>query len=481
MTGKPVSRRDTLKGAAAIGLAQSLTSLARGDHIEGVEPGPDDAVPVTDADLRRWRDPALIAHTRSAPLLVNKERAYAVMDRYGLDGLVASTPLNVYYLSSHRGPMQMMGRDFSTYALLPRDETAPAALIVPGSMLYHLDYLPTWMPSVQVYTWPEPGAQRPGSGDVAANPFVSPWAMRARGGDLTRSDRVLMALYAEYHGKTSASALHALAAGLKEAGLSRGKLGFDDPRVLAWLRNKGLDDLGGVDALNIFKEIRMVKSPREIEILREASIRNEAALDYAIDQIEPGMDVLDIERAHARKWGELEGHARWLVTNIRGLNSGIVRAGDFMKLDSVGEYQGYLGDVGRTVAVGDPSDELVQRLEANQKASAVVYAAIRPGMGFMQAAQLFGEVLRDEGFEHGPAGPHPVGLIHTDVPWPTGDEETAFNQMDFNFEENMVFTLDMPYHEIGWGTTHVEDMMLVTAKGAVPLSSGNMALRVRPV
>ena len=53
--------------------------------------------------------------------------------------------------------------------------------------------------------------------------------------------------------------------------------------------------------------------------------------------------------------------------------------------------------------------------------------------------------------------------------------------MDFAFEENMVFTLDMPYHEIGWGTTHVEDMMLVTQTGAVALSSGNMSLRVRDV
>ena len=51
--------------------------------------------------------------------------------------------------------------------------------------------------------------------------------------------------------------------------------------------------------------------------------------------------------------------------------------------------------------------------------------------------------------------------------------------MDFNFEENMVFTLDMPYHEIGWGTTHVEDMMLVTKSGAIPLSSGDISLRVR--
>jgi Xaa-Pro aminopeptidase len=480
MSDKPFTRRDTLKGAAAIGLAQSLTSLARADHMEGLEPGPDQTAPVTEEELASWRNPALIEHTRSATMLVNRERAYETMDRYGLDGLVAATPLNVYYLSSHRGPMQMMGRDFSTYALLPRDESAPAALIVPGSMLYHLDYLPTWMPSVQVYTWPAAGAEPDASGDIAASPFVSPWAMQLRSGDLHQADRVLMALYAEYHGKTSASALHGLKAALKDAGLTKGRLGFDDPRVLGWLRNKGLGDLDGMDAMNVFKEIRMVKSPAEIEILREASMRNEQALDYAIEQIEPGMDVLDIERAHARKWGELEGHARWLVTNIRGLNSGRVQSGDFMKLDSVGEYKGYLGDVGRTVSVGEPSDELLRRTEANQAASAAVYSAIRPGMGFMAAAELFGEVLREQGFEHGPAGPHPVGLIHTDLPWPTGDENPSFNQMQFGFEENMVFTLDMPYHEIGWGTTHVEDMMLVTATGAVPLSSGRMELRIRP-
>ena len=48
------------------------------------------------------------------------------------------------------------------------------------------------------------------------------------------------------------------------------------------------------------------------------------------------------------------------------------------------------------------------------------------------------------------------------------------------FENGMVFTLDMPYHEVGWGTTHVEDMMVVRAGGAVPLSSGNISLRRRP-
>ena len=34
-------------------------------------------------------------------MLLNKERAYTVMDKYGLDGLVASTAINVYYLTDY--------------------------------------------------------------------------------------------------------------------------------------------------------------------------------------------------------------------------------------------------------------------------------------------------------------------------------------------------------------------------------------------
>lgn len=32
-------------------------------------------------------------------MLLNKPRAYAVMDRHALDGLIAATRQNVYYLS----------------------------------------------------------------------------------------------------------------------------------------------------------------------------------------------------------------------------------------------------------------------------------------------------------------------------------------------------------------------------------------------
>ena len=44
----------------------------------------------------------------------------------------------------------------------------------------------------------------------------------------------------------------------------------------------------------------------------------------------------------------------------------------------------------------------------------------------------------------------------------------------------MVFTIDMPYYEIGWGNMHLEDLIRVTATGIEPLNSCDVSLRIVP-
>ena len=88
--------------------------------------------------------------------------------------------------------------------------------------------------------------------------------------------------------------------------------------------------------------------------------------------------------------------------------------------------------------------------------------------------------MHDEGFPGFViAGPHSVGLEHTDHPVSVGDQMPGHHEL--RFLENMVFTLDMPYHEFGWGTSHVEDMMLVTKDGCEALTSMDTSLRVKPI
>ncbi len=431
---------------------------------------------VRERRLAKWLAPELIEHTRRGEMLVHRDRADMIMDKYGLDGLVAALPSNIYYLSSHLGISAMMGRHYTSFAVFPRNREAPASLIVNGSMVYHLDYRPTWMPNVEVFSYPVGTDAR---GRPIAEPIPSPWAMAVREDSMTDRDRLLMALYAQYEGKTAASAGGSLSNALAKAGLARGTLGFDDMRVPAVLNA----DFHGkaVDAINIFREIRMVKSEPEIEILRGAAIRNEAALDAAIASMHVGQPLEDIDRGHQRKWGELGGKSLWLIVNQRGLNSGVVEKDEPTKIDSVGEYLGYKGDVGRTIVVGTPPDEVARRAEANTAALATFYAEVRPGMSFARGSQIMRDVLRQHGFDRGLAAAHPVGLEHTDQPWPVGHEQdlAAFEDI-MVFEEGMVFTMDVPYHEVGYGTSHVEDMMVVRANGAEGLSSTDTSLRILP-
>ncbi|MES2033471.1 MAG: hypothetical protein V4466_04790, partial [Pseudomonadota bacterium] len=184
MSPSDFSRRQALIGGAVVTAAAA--SVAATSSAQAAPP----AAGAKSEVLKEWRNPKLVAHLQQAPKLLNVERAHRVMDKYGLDGLVAAVPHNIYYLSSHMGPMQMMGRGFSTYAFYPRNPEAPPALIVPGSMVYHLDYRPTWMP-LEIYTYAKQAAAESmaagmvGSGDAKAagayaDPIPSPWALNVR-------------------------------------------------------------------------------------------------------------------------------------------------------------------------------------------------------------------------------------------------------------------------------------------------------------
>ncbi|MET0249855.1 MAG: M24 family metallopeptidase [Sphingobium sp.] len=430
-------------------------------------------------------------------MLLNRSRAIEIMDKHGLDGLVAAFPENIYYLSDYWGSMFLMSRNYSLYAFLPRDEDRPAALIMPGTGVYHLEHVPTWMPNVSSYiTRIKPGAPIPPrdfestteeieTGDQpvteasAVGQRLTPYPIR-EGVEMAPRDLQLLARYEKHSSNPAISSTRALKSAIAAAGLGKGRIGFDDPRVLGWLNEVGLPDLTGCDALNIFKEIRMIKTPAEIALLRTAGQMSETALNAVIDALEIGMPLDEIGRIHARSMVEQGGQSEWIIANIRGLATGVVERNEVMKLDSVGSYKQYRGDVGRTVICGEPTKEMLDRSRAVTRALHIAYENIRPGKTFKEIVDLTLKAVHEEGFPGFViAGPHSVGLEHTDHPVSVGAQMPGHHPLVF--QENMVFTLDMPYHEFGWGTTHVEDMMLVTKDGCEALTSMDTALRVKPI
>jgi len=418
-------------------------------------------------------------------MLLNKARAYEIMDREGLDGLVAVSPINIRYLSDYWGSLMRMNRTFYNYAVLPRDPTAPAAVIVTGVEHLRFFHRPesTWMPSVQSYVHPIYQDRRDFDPDVEDAEHVQygmKWPIRHD--SLSPRDEDYLAFMETNRGKASVNATYALKKALVEAGLSEGNIGTDDPRIGPWLHEIGLPRLKVSDAYTVFRDIRMVKTPDEIAIIRNAARINEEALDATIASLRVGMLRTDLEINYNTELAKRGARGIYLATGQNGTNQNLGRVleGESITFDGLCDYQNYLGDLGRIAVLGEPKPELVRRAQALAVGCARVLEVVKPGVTGRQVSDAVIDAVRSAGFEgFFFATPHSIGLEHSDHKLPIGPTLPGGNG-EFVFEENMIFSLDMPYYEIGWGNLHVEDQILVTRDGVEPLTSCDVSLRVLP-
>ena len=276
-------------------------------------------------------------------MLLNKPRAFEVMDRYGLDGLVAKESINIYYLTDYWESMTDGGWPFLDYAVLPRREEDPAALVLPTIRLDKLSELPTWVPNIIAfsdYSGREP-TKAPQVETTSDEPAAAPWTgWRVRPGvELTPVEKEWLERATYHADRLAATPAWGLRRALREAGLERATVGADDPRVLHWMQDMGLPHLKVVDATNIFREIRMIKSPDEVELMRKAAHINEAACRAATHAIREGAAWSEIENVFHTELSKRGGRNGHIVGNLGGFRHGTIREGMPLFVDSIGEYR----------------------------------------------------------------------------------------------------------------------------------------------
>ena len=413
-------------------------------------------------------------------MLLNKPRAYEVMDRYGLDGLIATNQINVYYLTNFWGALMRMRRNFFNYAVLPRNEDAPAALVITAVELNRLQEMPTWVPNVVTYSHPVFSDERDYDALTEELEAGGALAWPVRKGSMSENDKKWLALTTDQDSKVRATPALALKKALQDAGLGKATVGTDDPRAVTWMNEMGLKGLKGVEATNIFREIRMIKSDAEIEIIRDAARINEDGIDAAIKAMRVGAKWSKMERAYFVAMAKQDGRGVYISPGTGGLPHGKIVKGEPVMLDALGEYKHYHGDIGRTAVVGGASREMRARSKAMRIGWDVAFETMKPGVKFGAMAKKVLRAIKKEGFPGFViATPHSVGLEHTDHPIAIGPEMPG-SKGEITFQENMVINVDLPYHELGWGGMHLEDMVRITKGGCEPLTSMDTKLRVIP-
>ncbi|MGW3954901.1 M24 family metallopeptidase [Streptomyces sp. NPDC004752] len=228
--------------------------------------------------------------------------------------------------------------------------------------------------------------------------------------------------------------------------------------------------------------VRAVKLPAEQALLRRAAELAEAGIEAALKAAAVGVTERELAAAVAQAMAVGGGEPRFIVATA-GERTALVdtfptdrpcRPGDLLRFDVGCVYHGYWSDIARTAVIGEPTDRQQRYYDALLAGVRAEFEAARPGA---VAHDVFAEAVRT--VEEG-GGPrryrrhhvgHTIGLDVYEQPVVAPDDATVLR-------EGMVFCLETPYYELGWGGMMVEDTGAVTAQGFELFTSIDRSLRV---
>lgn len=240
-----------------------------------------------------------------------------------------------------------------------------------------------------------------------------------------------------------------------------------------------------VPATDVLRRLRMIKDPAEVDVLRKAG----AAIDRVHARVPqflvPGRTEADVA-ADIAEAIVAEGHSEVAFIIVGSGPHGadphhecsdrVLRAGDIVVVDIGGPYQpGYNSDSTRTYSIGEPDPEVAQRYAVLQRAQQAAVEAVLPGVTAEQVDAAARDVLAAEGlaeaFVHRTG--HGIGLsVHEEPYIVAGNELPLEAGMAFSVEPGIYFPGE-------WGA-RIEDIVIVTAEGAMPVNNRPHELLVVP-
>ena len=405
---------------------------------------------------------------RSGPM--NLERAHEVMAQFDLEGLVLGDPLNVFHALGYWPHISVTraGQPPSSFALLSRRPGSAPGFVTTRFIHYYTFADGRFERELETWLYEE-------AGDAGDGSPVADWDMFPDRGQapLTEvEERRRAALRGvPLERRTVRDAGAALVRAMQGMGLWQGRVAFDHP-VIAAVCERHAHPGTMVPGDNILRAIRLVKSPLEIRLMRRASEANIAAVHAVIAQLRAGASYAEVRRAFDLEAARRGNRAVFLTVDrvSSELSDERIRDGQTLFIDGVSQFRRYHGDYARTVFVGEPVPAAKRAAAAMAHGWQAVREQLRPGLRYSEIVRLGREALRHGGFTDAAIGfgPHSVGLAHTDEP--CEDAGGFYRKSDLVLQENMILSVDCPVLATGiGGSAHMEDLMLITARGAEPI------------
>ncbi|MDS1030074.1 Xaa-Pro peptidase family protein [Bacillota bacterium LX-D] len=231
----------------------------------------------------------------------------------------------------------------------------------------------------------------------------------------------------------------------------------------------------------IVENLRQFKDKREIVSLKKAAQIADAAFEYILKLLKPGVSERDVanelEYYMKQHGSEKPAFETIIVSGYRSsLPHGVpstkkIENGDFITLDFGAVYDGYHSDMTRTVVVGKASQEQKKLYNTVLEAQLRSLYAVREGLSCQEVDMIARDYLKEAGYckEFGHNLGHGIGLaIH--------EEPRLSPKSNILLAAGMAVTIEPGVYIEGFGGVRIEDSIIVTSTGFEVLTNSTKKL-----
>lgn len=244
-----------------------------------------------------------------------------------------------------------------------------------------------------------------------------------------------------------------------------------------------LPDAKFVDFSGVLWELRLIKSQRELDMMREVSRIADAGMMAAIEMAREGVSerrcaaalyaTVIREGADSMRSALISAGPR--SDSLHGrLGNHILARGDVLHVESIPLYRGYGARLMRSSVIGEPSDGLARAAEIMLAAQEDQYAAMRPGARACDVDAILRQRILKAGLRDSYENFSGYTLGFIGLP-KTSDFTRAFlPNSNWLLEEGMVFHMYTYAAGIAFS-----DTILITPSGSERLTKAERTLFVR--
>ena len=262
---------------------------------------------------------------------------------------------------------------------------------------------------------------------------------------------------------------------LNRLGITKDQVGIDRRalQIFGDSIRKSLPDAKLLDATEAIVMIRLVKSPQEIKLIKEACRIATGGMQAVENSLREGVTELQVSVAIETRMIELGSdmlkHHMMVASGSRSklihpfASQKKVANGDLVTIDTGAVYQGYCSDIARTFSIGKPSEEVKSAYSVLCEAQNVVLSKLIPGASIKEIVTSAHKVAKRYGYQViGHVG-HSTGLSVEEIP---RLENSPRTDPDLKLDKDMTFAFFQGSLQRGGSTgIRLEDTVLIGESG----------------